>query len=159
MPLRKDISIFNPIPKINNFNVEDFLQSLTQHKNPLKAYGVQKDISQLYRRFINTQTFKNWFSKRCEDINLQLVEAYHDIMKNINISTLNLSKHNHVEVVDLVMKISNRFRSLSSTMKEEKSQLRRQLTDIMADIDDELKSVLLSNNAFRELFDFYESDI
>uniref|UniRef100_A0A0K0EH32 UDENN domain-containing protein n=1 Tax=Strongyloides stercoralis TaxID=6248 RepID=A0A0K0EH32_STRER len=159
MPLRKDISLFNPIPKINNFNVDDFLQSLIQHKNPLKAYGVQKDISQLYRRFIKTQTFKNWFTKRCEDINFQLVEAYHDIMKNINISTLNLSKHNHVEVVDLVMKISNRFRSLSSTMKEEKSQLRKQLTDIMADIDDELKSVLLSNNAFRELFDFYESDV
>lgn len=59
-----------------------------------------------------------------------------------------------VEVVDLVLKLRDRLASLDGLQTEKRTRLQTQLNQVLRSVDDELKSVLLSNCGLREAADF-----
>uniref|UniRef100_A0AC35TZF9 UDENN domain-containing protein n=1 Tax=Rhabditophanes sp. KR3021 TaxID=114890 RepID=A0AC35TZF9_9BILA len=153
MPLHKNISLFNPIPQISGFVVEDFLQSLSDI-NPLASFGFKGDLGGLYRKFLKSANFYDWLPMRCKQINDQLESTFYEVMNNVDVGTLHLAERDHVQVVDLVLKMCKRLISLPETDNLKKAKLKSQLNDVLACVEDDLQSVLLSNISIREIFEF-----
>lgn len=67
---------------------------------------------------------------------------------NFNKETLH--KRPQVEVVDLVLKLNDRIQNLDESSQSSRVRLQSQISAILACVDDDLKSVLLSNGSLRD---------
>ena len=153
MPLRKQISPFKALPQTRPFKVDEFLQFFNQ-SGPVLSAGVKGDWENLYRRFVETNNFESWLKSRMEDVDRQLQNTHLEVLCNTDLSRENISTRQQVEVVDLVLKIRDKLKDLDNKQHEKKQKLQSQLNSVMRSVDDELKSILLSNGALREAFEF-----
>lgn len=152
MPLRKQISPFDAIPQTKPFCYDDFLQMLSQ-SGPVLSGGIKGDIEGLYRKFINCPNFESWLKSRMEDVDRELRETHLEMLCNIDLSHDIISTREQVEVVDLVLKLKDKLNNLDGKNHEKRKKLQNQLNSVMRSVDDELKSLLLSNGALREAFE------
>lgn len=60
-----------------------------------------------------------------------------------------LNNHPQVEIVDLVLKLSERIQNLDEASESFRVRLQSQIFAILSCVDDDLKSVLLSNGSLR----------
>ncbi|KAH7731030.1 hypothetical protein AAVH_02079 [Aphelenchoides avenae] len=152
LPLRKQITPFKAVPQSKPFVVEDFLASLRQ-TGPVLASGVKGDWEGLYKRFLSSPNFEGWRQKRQTDVDKQLRATHLDVLCTAELSRDVLSTRQEVEVVDLVLKLRDRLASLDEHQMEKRTRLQKQLHQVLKSVDDELKSVLLSNCGLREAAD------
>lgn len=153
MPLRKHISPFKAPPQARPFKFDEFLQFLNQNISVL-ASGVKGDWEGLYRKFVQTPNFEGWLTSRMEDVDRQLRDTHLEVLCNTDLSSENISTRQQVEVVDLVLKIRDKLKDLDKKQEEKKIKLQSQLNSVLRSVDDELKSLLLSNLQLRETFEF-----
>uniref|UniRef100_A0AC34QHB4 UDENN domain-containing protein n=1 Tax=Panagrolaimus sp. JU765 TaxID=591449 RepID=A0AC34QHB4_9BILA len=157
MPLRKQISPFKALPQAKPFCFEDFLVFLNQ-SGPVLAAGVKGDWEGLYRKFVETKNFAGWLKSRMEDVDQQLRDTHLEILCNTDLSRENISTREQVEIVDLVLKIRDKLKDLDVKQHEKKQKLQSQLNSVLRSVDDELKSLLLSNGALSDAFDLVYAD-
>lgn len=69
---------------------------------------------------------------------------------NADLSRETLKDRTQVEIVDLVLKIADRLKDLDESLDSARTLLQSQISEIMTSVDDDLKSILLSNGALRE---------
>ena len=60
MPLHKSISPFKSVPKLKEFDAEEFLRNLKQ-ASPELAPNLKGDWHGLYRRFLDSLNFRYWY--------------------------------------------------------------------------------------------------
>lgn len=63
-----------------------------------------------------------------------------------------LSSCGQVEIVDIVLRLKDRLSELDIHKTNERDKVQSQLENIIQSIDDELKSILLSSEALRDVF-------
>uniref|UniRef100_A0A158R609 UDENN domain-containing protein n=1 Tax=Syphacia muris TaxID=451379 RepID=A0A158R609_9BILA len=148
MPLQKHMSPFRAIPQARPFSVDDFLSSLSE-AGPGLTCCFKGDWKGLYGKFMLSKNFEGWLRSRQKDIARQLRLSYIEVLCKTDFSAEILQEKQQVEIVDLVLKISNYIESLSDTQIELRRKLQSQLRTILQSVDDELKTLLLSNCDFR----------
>ncbi|KAI1714570.1 stabilization of polarity axis domain-containing protein [Ditylenchus destructor] len=161
MPLRKHITPFDALPQTKPFILEEFLATL-QQTGPLLTCGIKGDWTGLYRNFISSSpNFQGWLSQRLNDMNRQLKIIYLEVLCTADFSSDILASRKEVEIVDLILKLKDRLTDLNSQTTDKGTQsqaarIRTQFNRIMDSVNDELKTVLLSNgaivNALRDAF-------
>lgn len=80
MPLHRNIYPFKSLPKLKEFDANEFIKSLKQSELTPSLKG---DLQGLYRKFFNTLNFKNWLEqkkieadKKLELLQIQLLSDY-----------------------------------------------------------------------------------
>ncbi|VDN55859.1 unnamed protein product [Dracunculus medinensis] len=149
MPLRKQISPFKAVPQARPFIVDEFLSTLDEASTSVTC-GIKGDWNGLYRKFLSSKNFEGWLRYRRKDVDRQLKAAHLEVLSNADFSPDALKGRHQVEIVDLILKISDRLRDLKEPALEARNRLQFQLTTILQSVDDELKSVLLSNGSLRD---------
>ncbi|TMS38342.1 hypothetical protein L596_005089 [Steinernema carpocapsae] len=150
MPLRKHISPFRAVPQARAFDTEEFLRTIADN-GPSLTCGVQGDWAGLYRQFLSSANFDGWLRSRQNDVDRQLRSIHLDVLCSSEFSKDSLSSRHEVEIVDLVLKIRDRMVEMDPvTQAEKRLQLQAQLSKVLTSVDDELKSLLLSNCDLRE---------
>jgi vacuolar-type H+-ATPase subunit E/Vma4 len=82
----------------------------------------------------------------------QLKATHLEVLCTADLNSDSLSTRHQVEIVDLVLKLKDRIMDLNGK-PEKRSKLQEQLKNLLTSVDDELKSVLLSNCSLREAFE------
>ncbi|VDD88152.1 unnamed protein product [Enterobius vermicularis] len=141
MPLQKHMSPFRAIPQARPFVAENFLSTLGD-AGPELTCGLKGDWK--------GNNFEGWLRSRQKDINRQLRTSYVEVLCKADFSTEVLQEKQQVEIVDLVLKINSYIGSLKSYQSEMRKRLQAQLRTILQSVDDELKTLLLSNCTFRD---------
>lgn len=149
MPLQKHMSPFRAIPQPQPFLADDFLSTLGD-TGPGLTCGLKGDWKGLYKKFMLSNNFKGWLRSRQNDITRQLRSSYTEVLCKADFSTEVLQVKQQVEIVDLVLKINNHIESLNSHQSDIRKRLQGQLRTILQSVDDELKTLLLSNCTFRD---------
>lgn len=149
MPLRKQISPFKAVPQMKAFEIEEFISQL-KHTGPLLTCGVKGDWCGLYRRFIRSPNFESWLQMRLIDVGNQLSAIHLDVLCTADFSAEIIKGRHQVEIVDLVFKLKNRLDDRLDRGRQ--SQIQSQLNNILNVVDDELKCILLSNEALKSAF-------
>uniref|UniRef100_A0A1I7ZM86 UDENN domain-containing protein n=1 Tax=Steinernema glaseri TaxID=37863 RepID=A0A1I7ZM86_9BILA len=150
MPLKKHISPFKAVPQARSFDHEEFLKTLSDN-GPSLTCGVQGDWIGLYRRFLNSANFYGWLRSRLDDVDRQLRAIHLDVLCSSEFSKDSISSRHDVEIVDLVLKIRDRLVEMDPvTQSDRRIQLQAQLSKVLSSVDDELKSLLLSNCGLRD---------
>uniref|UniRef100_A0A183CE13 UDENN domain-containing protein n=1 Tax=Globodera pallida TaxID=36090 RepID=A0A183CE13_GLOPA len=170
LPLRRHLCPFQPVPSTRPFSLDHFLSSLQHFGHP----GVRGDWQGLYRQFVaRSPNFIGWLQQRRRDIEWQLREEHLEVLCTANLSPDVLCRRNQVEIVDLVLKFRDRLAELEGRKKQQQPQqcrrrglsaspmkkqsvvdrqrvqLQQQLNCLLSSVDDELKNLLMSNNALR----------
>ncbi|KAK0398722.1 hypothetical protein QR680_002724 [Steinernema hermaphroditum] len=159
MPLKKHISPFKSVPQARPFDSEEFLKTLTDN-GPSLTCGVQGDWAGLYRRFLTSANFEGWLRSRLNDVDRQLRTIHLDVLCSTEFSKDSLSSRHEVEIVDLVLKIRDRMVEMDPiTQAEKRVQLQAQLSKVLTSVDDELKSLLLSNCGLRDTVDWLPANM
>ncbi|CAJ0584863.1 unnamed protein product, partial [Mesorhabditis spiculigera] len=151
MPLRKTMSPFKSIPHPRPFVLDDFLVTL-EAAGPSLTCGIKGDWSGLYRRFVSTRTFAGWLSQRNSDIAKQIKMAYIEELCQADLGASVLASRHHAEIVDLVLRMRLIAVQLP-TRHERRVGVIRQIAAVISRVDEELRGVLMSNCALRELLD------
>ncbi|KHN72432.1 Protein DENND6B [Toxocara canis] len=149
MPLQKQMSPFKAVPQARPFIVDEFLLGLDD-TGPALTCGVKGDWNGLYRRFMASKNFEGWLRCRRKDVDRQLRAAHLEVLCNADFSPEVLQGRHQVEIVDLVLKLCDRIRGQDAFVGGVRDRLQSQLATIMQSVDDELKSVLLSNGALSD---------
>lgn len=85
-------------------------------------------------------------------MNRQLKVAHLEILSTADLTLENLADRPQVEVVDFVLKLKTRLEDVNLQMLE-RERIQVQLNNVMDSVDEELRSVLLSNGSLREAFE------
>ncbi|EFO24357.2 hypothetical protein LOAG_04129 [Loa loa] len=148
MPLKKHLSPFKNVPQIYPFVVENFFTALDETR-VMQTSGIRGDWRGLYQKFTTSLNFQDWLSRRRADLERQLRLLYLEMLCSADFSKETLHKRPQVEIVDLVLKLSDRIQNLDEASETSRVRLQSQISSILACVDDDLKSVLLSNCSLR----------
>lgn len=82
MPLHRNIYPFKSLPKLKEFDADEFMRSLRQ-AGPDLTPSLKGDLPGLYRKFFDSLNFKNWLEqkkieadKKLELLQIQLLSDY-----------------------------------------------------------------------------------
>jgi hypothetical protein len=64
MPLHKNLSPFKSVPKLRQFETDEFLVSLKQGGSDLMPKGLKGDFVGLYKKFFDSLNFKHWYEQK-----------------------------------------------------------------------------------------------
>lgn len=126
MPLRRELSPFQPVLQMRPFSLEHFLAPLKHFGHP----GVKGDWQALYRQFMTrSPNFIGWLRQRQKDIERQLRLHHMDIICQAQFTAQCLAQRSQVEIVDLVLKLANRLSELEERQRQrsENSSPRRRI--------------------------------
>ncbi|GMT24264.1 hypothetical protein PFISCL1PPCAC_15561, partial [Pristionchus fissidentatus] len=149
MPLRKEMSPFKSVPSIRPFVLDNFLSTL-DGAGPSLTCGIKGDWSGLYRRFVISSSFADWLSSRLSSMTLQIKSVYVETLTQSPIDKEMLAQKHHVEIVDLVLRIRQRVVEMDSTSPK-RTLLVDQIRNILNSVDSDLKCLLESNCALRDI--------
>ncbi|OZC10606.1 hypothetical protein X798_02355 [Onchocerca flexuosa] len=149
MPLKKHLSPFKNVPQIYPFVVDNFFTALDETRI-MQTSGIRGDWRGLYQKFTTSPNFQDWLSRRKADLERQLQLLHLEMLCSADFSRETLHKRPQVEVVDLVLKLNDRIQNLDETSESSRIRLQSQISAILASVDDDLKSVLLSNGSLRD---------
>lgn len=79
-----------------------------------------------------------------------LLRVIFQMLCNADFSREALLGRPQVEIVDLVLKLNDRIRNLDEASESSRIRLQSQISAILRSVDDDLKSVLLSNGSLRD---------
>lgn len=74
------------------------------------------------------------------------------MLSTVDMNSEVLSSCGQVEIVDIVLRLKDRLSELDIHKTNERDKVQSQLENIIQSIDDELKSILLSSEALRDVF-------
>ncbi|CAI4227786.1 unnamed protein product [Auanema sp. JU1783] len=149
MPLRKEMSPFRRVPNPRPFRMEDFLTTIDD-SGPSLTCGMKGDWEGLYRSFIASSIFIGWLSNRTKDVNAQLKVHYVDALCSADLGSTILSTKHNVEVVELVMRLRDYIVEFDPS-NQKRQLLVKQVVSVLDSVEDDLKQLLLSNCALREI--------
>ncbi|KAL3983201.1 Stabilization of polarity axis family protein [Acanthocheilonema viteae] len=149
MPLKKHLSPFKNVPHIYPFVAENFFSALDETRI-MQTSGIRGDWRGLYQKFTTSTNFQDWLSRKKADLERQLRLLYLEMLCSADFSKETLHKRPQVEVVDLVLKLNDRIQNLDESSESSRVRLQSQISAILACVDDDLKSVLLSNGSLRD---------
>ncbi|KAM3725130.1 Protein DENND6B [Dirofilaria immitis] len=149
MPLKKHLSPFKNVPQIYPFVVDNFFSALDETR-VAQTSGIKGDWRGLYQKFTTSLNFQDWLSRRKADLERQLRLLHLEMLCSADFSRETLHKRSQVEVVDLVLKLNDRIQNLDEASESSRIRLQSQISAILASVDDDLKSVLLSNGSLRD---------
>uniref|UniRef100_A0A915PQ42 UDENN domain-containing protein n=1 Tax=Setaria digitata TaxID=48799 RepID=A0A915PQ42_9BILA len=151
MPLKKHLSPFKNVPQIYPFVVDNFFSALDETRIT-QTSGIRGDWRGLYQKFTTSLNFQDWLTRRKADLEKQLRLLHLEMLCSADFSREALHKRPQVEVVDLVLKLNDRIQNLDESSESSRIRLQSQISSILASVDDDLKSVLLSNGSLRDCF-------
>uniref|UniRef100_A0A8R1XUC9 UDENN domain-containing protein n=1 Tax=Onchocerca volvulus TaxID=6282 RepID=A0A8R1XUC9_ONCVO len=149
MPLKKHLSPFKNVPQIYPFVVDNFFSALDETRI-MQTSGIRGDWRGLYQKFTTSLNFQDWLSRRKADLERQLRLLHLEMLCSADFSRETLHKRPQVEVVDLVLKLNDRIQNLDEASESSRIRLQSQISAILSSVDDDLKSVLLSNGSLRD---------
>ncbi|MCP9265389.1 hypothetical protein DINM_020669 [Dirofilaria immitis] len=137
------------VPQIYPFVVDNFFSALDETR-VAQTSGIKGDWRGLYQKFTTSLNFQDWLSRRKADLERQLRLLHLEMLCSADFSRETLHKRSQVEVVDLVLKLNDRIQNLDEASESSRIRLQSQISAILASVDDDLKSVLLSNGSLRD---------
>lgn len=144
MPLQKNISPFRAPPVVQPFNPDEFLKSL-ETAGPQLTSGIKGDWPGLYRKFFRSPNFSSWYEARYKEVNMKLKAIHLTAMSEVSLNDYVQDKA-EVEVVDTVLTIKEKLRSVESDCiplaAETKSKLQNLLKSIIDTLPSDLHEVL-----------------
>jgi hypothetical protein len=154
MPLAKDISPFRAPPSPAQFKEDTFLGTL-ELSGPQLTSNVKGDYEGLYKRFFRSANFRGWYEMRRMEQVEKLEELHREALAKENLGKWIIGKQ-EVEIVDLILCIKQKLHipvTSNSTLtpretfplmikKDIKDKLMSQLAELMAQLPEDLKSIL-----------------
>eukprot|EP01135_Chromosphaera_perkinsii_P006970 Nk52_evm8s639 gene=Nk52_evmTU8s639 len=147
MPLAKEIAPWKKPPTIANFNEKRFLvtvEKMTTLSGRLPAKG---DWTGLYKSFLKSSNFVEWFEVRRGEANRQLLKAYLDQLCQVSITEW-VNCHGELELVDCLMKFRSELTdpSLSALMTSTHvDKIEENINVIINSLPSDLKTSLQAN--------------
>jgi len=112
MPLQKDISPFKSTPIIEPFNQDNFFKSL-EASGPYLTSGIKGDWPNLYKKFFRSPNFSAWYEARYREATRKLKTLHIEALAKADLLQW-ISNKAEVEIVDLVLKIKEKLKSIES---------------------------------------------
>lgn len=109
MPLAKNLSPFKRPPILQTFKVEDFLSSI-ETTGPQLTTGIKGDWTGLYRRFLRSANFVEWYNAKLKEANEKILTLHIETLSDANIATT-IESLPEVEIVDLILKLKHNLNS------------------------------------------------
>ncbi|CAF1081943.1 unnamed protein product [Brachionus calyciflorus] len=144
MPLHKNIYAFKSLPKLKDFDADEFMKSLKQ-AGPELTPSLKGDLSGLYRKFFDTLNFKNWLEqKRLEaDKKLELLQI--QLLCDYDVNKWIQGKH-EIEVLDQYMNIKKKIDFIETNKIEANEQIRLKLKSLLSTfvraLPEDIRSIL-----------------
>lgn len=144
MPLHKSISPFKSVPKLKDFDADEFLRNLKQ-AGPELAPTLKGEWQGLYRRFLDSLNFKHWYlqkrieaEKKLELLQIQVLCDY-DVAKWIQ------GKH-EIEIIDQYMNIKKKLDLVENDQIEvsepEKLKIKSIISTFLNALPEDVRSIL-----------------
>ncbi|EJW80237.1 hypothetical protein WUBG_08854 [Wuchereria bancrofti] len=149
MPLKKHLSPFKNVPQIYPFVVENFFSALDETRI-IQTSGIRGDWRGLYQKFTTSLNFQDWLFRKKADLERQLRLLHLEMLCSADFNKETLRKRPQVEVVDLILKLNDRIQNLDEASGSSRVRLQSQISAILSCVDDDLKSVLLSNGSLSD---------
>lgn len=99
MPLQRSISPWRSPPKLRQFNIEEFIQTLPQY-GPQLTSKMKGNWQGLYRKFFHSPNFESWFDCKKNEVNQKLEILHLEALSTANLDQY-LKEKDEVELVDL----------------------------------------------------------
>jgi len=106
MPLQRSISPWKTPPCLQNFNEEEFIQTLPDY-GPHLTSKMKGNWAMLYRKFFKSSNFDVWFQNRCREVNHKLLILHIEALCSADIPKW-LHGKDEVEVVDLYIQMKKK---------------------------------------------------
>jgi len=142
MPLQRSISPWMAVPKLKQFDVEEFLRTLGNY-GPQLTSKLKGNWNSLYKKFFRSANFEGWFKSRKEEINRKLEILHLEAICKADIAVWVHDKF-EVEVVDLYMQIKEKM-AIAKTNKlsmDIRRNLKLQLDQVLNCLPIDLQIVL-----------------
>ncbi|XP_031552290.1 protein DENND6A-like [Actinia tenebrosa] len=147
MPLQKSISPWKRPPRLKNFDIEEFIETLNDYGPQLTSKHKGNWIL-LYRKFFKSPNFEGWLYHRQHEIVQKLKLLHLEALGNADVLSWIQGK-SEVEVVDLYLQIKEKLAHINSfyppVSEETKTQLRQHLKTISDTFPSDLKFVLTNS--------------
>uniref|UniRef100_A0A914WA65 UDENN domain-containing protein n=1 Tax=Plectus sambesii TaxID=2011161 RepID=A0A914WA65_9BILA len=153
MPLQKQISPFKAAPQARRFDLEEFLATVAD-SGPGLTSGLKGNWTGLYRRFVESANFDGWLRQRRKEVDHKLQLLHLEVLCATDFSECDLPARHEVELVDLVLKLLDKIEfaesNPDSVSSAQRTKLQAQMRTILATVDEDLKSVLMSNMTLKQ---------
>ena len=123
MPLHKSISPFKSVPRLKDFNVNDFMRTLKNTGGPAAAQllpsssslpspmnTLKGDLTGLYKRFFNTLNFKCWLEQKQNEADKRLEQLQLELLCDYDVNKWLVGKQ-EIEIIDQYMNLKKKLDS------------------------------------------------
>jgi len=145
MPLHKNLSPFKSVPKLKQFDVEEFMQNLKQGGPDLMPKNSKGDWCGLYRRFFNSLNFKHWYEQKKQEADRKLESLQLNLLCEYDIEKWLVSKH-EIEIIDQFMNVKKKLdlaeRNKIDSTESAKTKLRDILDKFLKALPEDVRAIL-----------------
>ena len=121
MPLHKSISPFKSVPRLKEFNVNEFIRTLKNAGGPAQLLpssgqtpvnSLKGDLAGLYRRFFNTLNFKCWLQQKQNEAETKLEQLQMELLCEYDVTKWLVGKQ-EIEIIDQYMNMKKKLDAYS----------------------------------------------
>lgn len=120
MPLQRSISPWKSPPKLRQFNIDEFIQTLPNY-GPQLTSKMKGNWQALYRKFFLSPNFEAWFERKKKEVNGKLEMLHLEALSTANIEQF-LERKDEVEIVDLYTQMKLKLQKCRSSRVSMKIQ-------------------------------------
>lgn len=142
MPLHKNLSPFKSVPRLKQFNAEEFLQDLKTSGPDLMPKNSKGDWQGLYKRFFDSLNFKHWYEQRKREAEKTLESLQLKLLCEYDIASWLKGKH-EIEIIDQYMNVKKKLDALEANHNEEvRSKLRAILQKFAESLPEDVRYIV-----------------
>jgi hypothetical protein len=121
MPLHKSISPFKSVPRLKEFNVNEFIRTLKNTGGPTQMLPssiqspmntLKGDLVGLYKRFFNTLNFKCWLQQKQNEAENKLEQLQLELLCDYDVKKWLVDKQ-EIEIIDQYMNLKKKLDAYS----------------------------------------------
>jgi len=145
MPLHKNLSPFKSVPKLKEFDVEEFMKNLKQAGPDLMPKNIKGDWLGLYKKFFDSVNFKNWYEQKQFEAETKLEQLQLQLLCDYDVKKWLQGKH-EIEIIDQYMNVKRKLDSIASRRLECSELLKLRLDAILnlfvAALPEDMRTIL-----------------
>lgn len=130
MPLHKSISPFKSVPRLKEFNVNEFIRTLKNTGGPTQLLpssiqspmnALKGDLVGLYKRFFNTLNFKFWLQQKQNEAEKKLELLQLELLCDYDVKKWLVDKQ-EIEIIDQYMNLKKKLEAHSQINSNDNDQ-------------------------------------
>ena len=121
MPLHKSITPFKSVPRLKEFDVNEFIRTLKNTSGPTQLLpssnqspmnALKGDLVGLYKRFFNTLNFKYWLQQKQNEAEKKLEQLQLELLCDYDVKKWLVGKQ-EIEIIDQYMNLKKKLDNYS----------------------------------------------